>query len=98
MSTTNDYAALITLNVPPHIGKLLFVLKEENTNAILFKIQGAQDEDFAYYADLKGETTLAKNGSTYETLTDPWLWVRVLHKAASAGNQGKTTCKISGGA
>jgi len=98
VSTTNDYAALITLNVPSPIGKLLFFLKEENTNAVLYKIQGAMDEDFTYHADLKGETTLAKNGSAYETLSEPWLWVRVMHKAASAGNQGKTTCKISGGA
>jgi hypothetical protein len=88
---------LITLQVPPHIGTILFYLKEENTNAVLFKIQGAQDEDFTYYRDLKDETTLAKNGSAYETLSEPWLWVRVLHKAASEGSQGKTTCAISGG-
>jgi hypothetical protein len=72
-------------------------LKEENTNAILYKIQGAQDEDFTYNKDLKGETTLAKNGDSYETLTEPWLWIRVLHKAAAGGSQGKTTCIISGG-
>jgi len=88
---------LITLQVPPHIGRLLFYLKEENTNAVLFKIQGAQDENFAHYKDLKGETTLAKNADAYETLSEPWLWVRVLHKAAVADAQGKTSCIISGG-
>jgi len=88
---------LITLQVPPHIGKILLFLKEENTNAVLYKIQGAQDEDFTYYKDLKGETTLAKNGSAYETLTEPWLFIRVLHTAAVDDSQGKTTCIISGG-
>jgi hypothetical protein len=78
------------------MSKLLFYLKEENTNAVLFKIHGAQDEDFTYYEDLKAETTLAKNSRTYETLSEPWLYVRVLHKAASEGSQGKTTCIISG--
>jgi CTP:phosphocholine cytidylyltransferase-like protein len=96
VATTNEYAALITVAVPPQIGSLLLYLKEENTNAIMFKIQGAQDENFTYYEDLKSETTLAKNGETYETISEPWLFVRVLHKAASEGSQGKTTCIISG--
>jgi len=96
VATTNNYAAAITVAVPPQISKILIYLKEENTNAILFKIQGAQDENFTYAEDLKSETTLAKNGSTYETLTEPWLFIRVLHKAASEGSQGKTTCIISG--
>jgi hypothetical protein len=87
---------LISVKVPPQIGKLLIYLKEENTNAVLFKIQGAQDEDFTYAEELKAETSLAKNGSTYETLSEPWLYVRVLHKAAVADTQGKTTCIVSG--
>lgn len=87
---------MISVKVPSQIGKLLFYLKEEDTNAVLFKIQGAQDEDFTYAEELKAETSLAKNGSTYETLSEPWLYVRVLHKAAVAGTQGKTTCIVSG--
>jgi hypothetical protein len=87
---------LTTIKVPPQVNKLLIFLKEENTNAIKYKIQGAQDENFTYCADLKGETSLAKNGSAYETLTEPWLYVRVQHKAAVAETQGKMTCIISG--
>jgi hypothetical protein len=94
--TTNDYVALITVQVPPQTSKLLIHLKEENTNNILFKIQGAQKAGFSNAEDLKLETALAKNGSTYETLSDPWLYVRVLHKAAAPGAQGKTSCVISG--
>lgn len=87
---------MITVKVPPQISKLLIYLKEENTNAILFKIEGAQDEDFVVAEELKAETALAKNGSAYETLSDPWLYVRVLHKAAAEGVQGKMSCIISG--
>ena len=96
MPTTNDYAVLVTVKVPPQISKLLIHLKEENTNAVLFKVQGAQDENFANPEELKAETALAKDGSAYETLTDPWLFVRVLHKAAEEDAQGKTSCIISG--
>jgi hypothetical protein len=97
VATTDDYAVLISLKVPPQIGKLLFYLKEENTNAVLFKIEGAQDEDFVYASELKAETLLAKDGvADPESLTDPWLYVRVLHKAAVAESQGKTSCIISG--
>jgi hypothetical protein len=94
--TTNDYAALVTIKVPPQMDKLLFHLKEEDTNNILYKIQGAQDEDFAVAEELKGETALAKNGSTYEVVDEPWLYVRVLHKAAEAEAQGKSSCVVSG--
>jgi hypothetical protein len=97
VATTNDYAVLISLKVPPQIGRLLFHLQEENVNAVLFKIEGAQDEDFVYVKELKAETLLAKDGvADPETLTDPWLYVRVLHKAAVAESQGKTSCIISG--
>jgi hypothetical protein len=97
VATTDDYAVLLSVKVPPQIGKLLFFLKEENANAVLFKIEGAQDESFVYVKELKAETLLAKDGvADPETLTDPWLYVRVLHKAAVAEAQGKTSCIISG--
>ena len=96
VDTTNDYATLISVKVPSQVSKLLIHLKEENTNAILYKIQGAQDVDFSVTEDLEAETTLAKNGSVYETIGEPWLFIRVLHKAAVADSQGKTSCVISG--
>jgi hypothetical protein len=94
--TTNDYSTLISIKVPSQVSKLLIHLKEENTNAILYKIQGAQDLDFSNTEDLAAETSLTKNGSVYETIGEPWLFVRVLHKAAVADAQGKTSCVISG--
>jgi hypothetical protein len=96
IDTTNDYATLVSIKVPSQTSKLLIHLKEENTNAILYKIQAAQDEDFSNTEDLEAETSLAKNGSVYETIGEPWLFVRVLHKAAVADAQGKTSCVISG--
>jgi hypothetical protein len=97
VATTDDYAVLLSVKVPPQIGKLLFFLKEENANAVLFKIEGAQDESFVYVKELKAETLLAKDGvADPESLKDPWLYVRVLHKAAVAESQGLTSCIISG--
>ena len=95
IETTNDYAAAITVQIPPQISKLLIHLKEENTNNILFKIQGAMDEEFTDPEELKSETQLTKNSSTYETISEPWLFVRVMHKAAVADSQGKTSCVVS---
>jgi hypothetical protein len=94
--TTNDYAALISIKVPSQINKLLFYLKEEDLNAVLFKIEGAQDENFVYAEELLAETLLAQDGSVFETLSDPWLFVRVLVKGAVEDTQGSVSCIISG--
>ena len=83
IATTDNYAELISL-------------KELNTNAVLYKIQGSNDPDFTVAEDLKGETALAKNGGVYETVAEPWLHVRVLVKAAVAESQGSVSCVISG--
>ena len=96
IATTDSHAELISVKVPPQVNQLLIRLKEENTNAILYKIQGAMDPDFTVAEDLRAETTLVKNGSAYETVEEPWLYVRVLHKAAVAESQGATSCVISG--
>jgi hypothetical protein len=94
--TTNDYSALITVKVPSHISKLLFCLKEEDVNDVLFKIEGSMDQSFVVAVELKAETLLVKDSVVFETLSDPWLYVRVLHKAAVAEAQGRTSCGVSG--
>ena len=96
IATTDNYAELISVKVPPQVSQLLIRLKEENTNSVLYKIQGAMDPDFTVAEDLKAETALTKNGSAYETIEEPWLYVRVLQKAAVAESQGATSCVISG--
>lgn len=94
--TTNSYADLIKVKLAQTktLGKFLIWLKENNVNAIKFKILGSQDD--TNYEELKAETVLAKNASTFELVAWPWLYVKVQHKADSGGSQGKTTCIISG--
>jgi hypothetical protein len=94
--TTNDYAALLTVKVPSHISKLLFCIKEEDVNDVLFKIEGSMDQSFVVTVELKAETLLVKDSVVFETLSDPWLYVRVLHKATAAEAQGRTGCAVSG--
>jgi hypothetical protein len=94
--STNDYEALITVKVPSQISKLLFCLKEEDVNDVLFKIEGSMDQSFLVAVELKAETSLVKDSVVFETLSDPWLYVRVLHKAAAAEAQGRTSCAVSG--
>lgn len=96
VTTTNDYVELISVKVLPQTSQLLVFLKEENTNAVLYKIEGAQDENFADPEVLKAESTLAKDDTASVPLSESWLFIRVLHKAASEGVQGKTSCIISG--
>jgi len=69
-------------------------LKENNTNAIKFKILGSLDA--ATWETIKTETTLAKDGSVFETFSDPWLYVDVQFMANVADSQGKLTVNISG--
>ena len=70
ISTTNDYAVLVTVEVLPQTSELLFALKEENTNAVLYKIEGAMDSSFADAQVLKPESLLTKNGSASKVLND----------------------------
>lgn len=95
VDTTNDYADLIQVNLLNlDASKILIWLKEEDTNAIKYKILGSQDD--SRWEELKAETIIAKNGSDKESLTDAWLYLKVQHKASVADTQGKTSCIISG--
>jgi len=92
--TTNAYVSALKIQVPRHIGSLLLQLVEENVNAVKFKVLGSNDDD--NYETLKAETVLAKNASTYETLTDPWLWVDIQVKASVDDAHGRVTVHVSG--
>lgn len=94
VATTNDYADLIAVEVPTFVKEVLIWLKEENTNAIKYIIYGSQDN--SRWETLLAETVLAKNGSTYETVKEPWLYLKVQHKASVGGTQGATTCFMTG--
>ena len=96
VASANDYATLLSLQVLPQISEVLINLKEENTHNIKYKIEGAKDADFTNPELLKAETTIAKDGTDYEVIGEPWLYIRVQHKDASAGIHGKTSCTMSG--
>ena len=101
-ASVNAYVALVSLKVPDAFNELLFKIKENNVNAITYKIQGADESDFSDAVDLEdevGDTEFAvlKNGSSYQTLSDPWTYVRILHKSTAGGVHGNTTGKILGG-
>lgn len=94
-TSTDDYVSALKVGLTD-LGYSTFLvhLKENNTNAIRFKILASVDN--VIFETIKGETTLAKDGSFYETFSDPWIYVDVQFKADAAGNQGKLTVNISG--
>jgi hypothetical protein len=91
----NDYISIMKLNLNNIEYKtFLFHFREENTNAIKFKILASSDQ--ITWETIKEETTLAKNGSTYETLTDAWMFIDIQFKADTPEAQGKLTLNVSG--
>ena len=92
--STNSYASALKILVPHRITKVLVHLKEENTNAVKVKVLASVDD--VVYETIKPETVLAKNGSAYETVTDPWMWLDVQFCASVADAQGKLTVTITG--
>ena len=101
-ASVNAYAVLVSLKVPDAFNELLFKIKENDVAAITYKIQGAEETDFSDAIDLEdemGDTEFAvlKNGSSYQTLSDPWTNVRIMHKSTVGGVHGNTTGKILGG-
>lgn len=92
--TTNSYVDLISIELLPWVRMLLIWLKEENTNAVKYKVLASNDG--SRWETLKAETIIANNGSTWEWLTDSWRYLKVQHKASVDGSQGKTTCIVSG--
>ena len=93
-ATTSAYVSALKVKVPPHIKGLLIHLAEDNVNAVKFKILGSSDD--SRYEMLKGDTIIAKNGSTYETLTDAWLWVDIQVKDSVAETHGSVTVNVTG--
>ena len=101
-TSSNGYTQLVSIKVPDAFNELLFLVKENNVNAITYKIQGAEESDFSDAIDLEdevGDTEFAvlKNGLSYQTLSDPWTHVRIMHKSTVGGAHGNTTGKILGG-
>jgi len=93
-TSTNNYASILKIEVPSQITKVLVHLKEQNVNAVKYKILASADD--VTYETLKDETSLSKNGSVYETCDDPWRIFDVQIKSAVAGIHGSVKATISG--
>ena len=94
VATTTAMVSALKLKVPPQMSRLLIHVKENNTNAIKYQVLASNDD--VTYETLKAATTVAKNGSTYETLSDPWLWVDVQVQDNVAETHGVATVVVSG--
>lgn len=93
-TTTNDYASIVKVKLPTNMKRFLIHWKELNVNAALIKILASPDD--VTYETIKAETALAKNGSSYETLEDPWTWIDVQVKSAVAETHGSVKVYITG--
>ena len=101
--TTDNYVTLLEITVPPHISKVAVAIKENNVNAIKWKIEGTIDG--TNYTEIRAEQTLAKSGyvdgvpsdlTNFAKLNDPWVKIRFLHKASVGAAQGNTTVTMVG--
>jgi hypothetical protein len=95
LATTNAYVSALKMYVPPHIPTIVVQIKENNTNAIKYKILVSEDD--VTYFEYKPETVVIKNGSDFEPVIGAWLWIDVQVVASVAGAQGSVTIKGMGG-
>ena len=94
-TSTDNYASALKLQVPTHMQKVMFHLKENNTNAIKYKILGSMDD--VTYEEVVVETILAKNASIkLDAITDPWPYLDLQFKASVGAAQGKLTSYAAG--
>lgn len=93
VASTATFASALKIKVH-FTGKMLIQLKEDNTNAIDYQILASMDD--TDWFTLKASTTIAKNGSAYETLTDPWTDLDVQIKDTVPAAHGKLDCIIGG--
>jgi len=88
-TSTNSYVTALWLQVPDGVKKVIIHMKEENTNAVKIQVLGYSKS--GYGEIIKSETAIAKNGSIYETVSDPWQILEVQIKSAVADTHGKLT-------
>lgn len=102
LASTNSYVSLLDVEIPQHVKQVNIQLKENDVNAIKYKIDGTLDG--TNYEPIKAETVLAKNASIAIAKEDtdmgrlgcPWYKIRVQHKASVADTQGNTTATMFG--
>lgn len=80
-TSTNSYVTEILAYVLPWQNKIVYV-KENNVNAISYSVDGSMDG--TDWHNLVTDVAVAKNGDSYQTLTDAWVWLRVQIKSTVA--------------
>lgn len=103
-TTTSSYASVLKVTMPVgkksydlgavQVQKVLIHMIEKNVNAIKVKILASNDD--TTYETIMAETTIAKNASLYETLSDPWMYIDVQAVDAVAETHGSLKVVISG--
>jgi hypothetical protein len=98
MASVDAYVSAGVVEIPPQVNRVLIHLKEENTNALKYKILASNEATYSAsrVKTLKAGTVLAKDGSVYETCSDAWMWIDVQFCANVGSSQGALTVNISG--
>ena len=87
------YVSALKIQVPPHITNLLIHIVENNVQSVYYKILG-QTRAGGEEQVLKAQTLIAQDGSTWETLSDPWLYVDV--QILDGAGHGSVNIDITG--
>lgn len=81
-TSTDTETNIVLAYVYPWQNKLVYI-KENNVNAISYRIDGSMDK--VNWVNLHALADIGKNGDDYQTLTDAWVWIRVQIKSTAAG-------------
>lgn len=92
-TSTNNYVSVYKVS-DSHSRHIAISIKENNVNALLYKVLGSLDD--VTFHELLAETSLAKNGSDYQTIEGAWRYIDVQIKSAVAETHGNATVLISG--
>ena len=94
-ATVNAYSSILLIQSPPFISKFLFVLKENDTNAIEYQILGSLDG--VNWVVVLATADLAKNASVAcASITDPWIWLDLQIRSDVGDSHGSVTAYCSG--
>jgi hypothetical protein len=94
-SAAAPYASCLLLYIPTWMQKVMFHLKENNTNAIEYTILGSMDG--VVWEEVVATADLAKNASVKVTaITDPWPYLDLQIRDNVDGVHGSVTAYCSG--
>lgn len=96
-TSANAYgdATDVLLKWPDGYENILIDCQELNVNSVTVLIQGSKDAAFTHPRELKAATVL-DNAGFYETLSDPWLYIRVRVLSTVGAAHGSLLVIMSG--